>query len=106
MWGAHSAIEMARVVKYVQFWMVCGTYEFVMLAITKRAAKQKRQVPGWLWVVDTIIECLIPSVAMLGQTADKGYLGPYLSLVSGILVLYCMFIILSTLRLNPKLCVL
>ena len=53
-----------------------------------------------------MVECSFPTIAVLGQTEDKSVLGPYLALMSGGLLLYAMFIILSTLRLRPMMCIL
>jgi serine phosphatase RsbU (regulator of sigma subunit) len=41
----------------------------------------------------------------LGGTSDKSHLGPYRALVSSVVLIYTLFIILSTLRLSPALCV-
>ena len=58
---------------------------------------------SWIWILNTIVECLLPSLGILGLTADKGYLGPYRALVSSSVGIYFLFIILSTLRLSPLL---
>src|SRR5262249_43965670 len=73
---------------------------------TAQARWLGRHVRPWVWAVNTVIECLLPSVALLGLTGDRTHLGPYRALVSSSVLIYCLFIILSTLRLSPALCIL
>jgi serine phosphatase RsbU (regulator of sigma subunit) len=101
-----SAMDIRRHVEYIAFWAFWGVYELIMLWLARRAQKRNRPVRTWVAVANTIIECTIPTIALLGQTADKSYLGPYVALSSGVLIIYCFFIILSTLRLSPALCIL
>jgi len=61
---------------------------------------------AWVWVINTIIECSVPTVAAALMSLDKDYLGPYRTLISPLVLLYCFFIILATLRLSPGLCIL
>jgi serine phosphatase RsbU (regulator of sigma subunit)/protein-S-isoprenylcysteine O-methyltransferase Ste14 len=87
----------------VVWWFFFAAYEGILLAVTAQAQWQGRRVRSWVWTVNTIVECLLPSVALIGLTADKEYLGPYRALVSSAAPIYFLFIILSTLRLSPAL---
>ena len=98
--------DVDRGIEYISFWTAIGAYQGMMLWITSRAMRRGRGVASWVWVVNTIVECSFPTVAVLGQTEDRSILGPYLALMSGGLLLYAFFIILSTLRLSPAMSVL
>jgi serine phosphatase RsbU (regulator of sigma subunit) len=77
-------------------------YEAFMLAVVKRALRQERDVPSVMWIPDVFIETQLPTVAlfllMRAATTD-----PYHALVTPTVLLYFLFIILSTLRLSPAL---
>jgi serine phosphatase RsbU (regulator of sigma subunit)/protein-S-isoprenylcysteine O-methyltransferase Ste14 len=83
-----------------------ATYEGILLALTAQAQWQGKHVRPWVWTANTVIESLLPTLGLLGLTADASYVGPYRALVSSPVMLYCLFIILSTLRLRPALCIL
>ena len=87
------------------YWVGLAIYEGILLAVTVHAQWTVRAVRAWVWGVSTAIECLLPSVALLGLTADKLHIGPYKALVSSTVMIYPLFIILSTLRLSPAMCV-
>lgn len=91
---------------YVAFWIFGAGYESLMLWLVRRTERAGRKIPAWRWVVNTIVECSLPTLALLGLTSDKSYVGPYLALVSPALIIYFLLIILSTLRLSPALCLL
>ncbi|HZZ43809.1 MAG TPA: SpoIIE family protein phosphatase, partial [Tepidisphaeraceae bacterium] len=95
--------EMKRYALYLSWWGVLAGYEVGFLVITNRGRKKGKPIRSWLWVANTVLECLLPSLALLGLTADKGYLGPYRAMVSSAVAVYFFFIILSTLRLSPLL---
>jgi serine phosphatase RsbU (regulator of sigma subunit) len=90
----------------IVFWGALAAYECILLSIAGRAQWQGRNVRAWVWAVNTVIESLLPSLVLLGLTAAKSYLGPYRALVSSAVLIYPLFIILSTLRLSPALCIL
>jgi serine phosphatase RsbU (regulator of sigma subunit)/protein-S-isoprenylcysteine O-methyltransferase Ste14 len=90
----------------VCYWGGLAVYEGILLAVTIQAQWSGQRVRTWVWAVSTIVECLLPSLAILGLTADKVHMGPYRALVSPIVLVYGFFIILSTLRLSPMLCIL
>jgi hypothetical protein len=80
-------------------------YEAVMVWVIARAQRRGRAVGNWVWALNTLIECSLPTVAIMGLTVWESYLGPYKALVSPAILVYCFFITLSTLRLSPALCV-
>lgn len=86
------------------YWGGMAAYEGILLAITMQAQWSGQRVRPWVWAINTVVECLLPSLAILGLTADKAHMGPYRALVSSMLLVYSFFIILSTLRLSPALC--
>jgi len=87
------------------YWSGLAVYEGILLAVTLHAQWAHQRVRPWVWAINTAIECLVPSLAILGLTADKTHLGPYRALVSSSVLIYFLFIILSTLRLRPALCI-
>jgi serine phosphatase RsbU (regulator of sigma subunit) len=78
-------------------------YQGMMFWITTRALRVRRAVRGWIWVLNTIVETSLPTAALMGMSMWEGHLGPYRALVSPAVVVYCLFIVLSTLRLSPAL---
>jgi serine phosphatase RsbU (regulator of sigma subunit) len=97
--------EIERYCEFISFWIVCGAYEGTLLYLTNRARRLGRPTRTWVLVMNTTLECLLPTVSILGLTMDKGYLGPWLALSTSSLILYCFFIILATLRLSAALCI-
>ena len=88
------------------FWVSAAVYEGILLSVTARAQSHGRNIRPWVWGVNSVIESLLPSVAILGLTAEWSYSGPYRALLSSAVLIYPLFIILSTLRLSPALCIL
>jgi serine phosphatase RsbU (regulator of sigma subunit)/protein-S-isoprenylcysteine O-methyltransferase Ste14 len=103
---AVGTVDTDMFVHSVAFWISLAVYESILLSITRQAQIQGRYVRTWVWAFNTIIEGLLPTLALLGLTAAKGYMGPYRALVSASASIYFLFIILSTLRLSPGLCIL
>jgi|GEM_PF-184361 len=91
---------------YLVVLLAVGGFETAMLALARRANRAGRRVPMWGWSLGTLIECSFPTLVILGLTAEKAYSGPYRALVSSPVLIYFLFIILSTMRLNPWLCIL
>jgi serine phosphatase RsbU (regulator of sigma subunit) len=77
-------------------------YEFIMLMIVNRLIKTERDLPSWAWGVNLFIELLLPTIGLLMLTGSS-FMGPYRALIAPAMLLYFLFIILSTLRLNPAL---
>ena len=100
-----SPEDARRFVTSTTWWTALAVYELILLAITYHAQWQGRPIRTWVWILNAVIECVLPSIALIGLTADKHHMGPYRALFSSSLLLYPLFIILSTLRLNPLLCI-
>ena len=99
--------ESHRYVAATTWWAALRLYEGILLIITMHAQWLRQQVSGWVWIVNTVIEfCALPTLILFGLTADKAYFGPWRALLSSSVLIYFLFIILSTLRLSPFLCVL
>jgi serine phosphatase RsbU (regulator of sigma subunit) len=79
--------------------------EALMLAVVKRAIRRERDVPWAVWVFNVLMESLFPTLGLLLLIKSE-YIGPYRSLVAPVVLVYLLFIILSTLRLSPMLSVL
>ncbi len=95
-----------RFMMYFSWWSILAAYEFILLLIANRARRRGKPMRTWIWALNTILECLLPSLAIMGMTADKAYLGPFRALVASTTGIYFLLIILSTLRLSPLLCIL
>lgn len=86
---------------------VAVAYELIMLRLVRRAERSGDRMPRTrVWVFNTVIECSIPTVALVGLTEFKSFIGPWRALVAPTIIIYCMFIVLSTLRLSQKLSIL
>jgi serine phosphatase RsbU (regulator of sigma subunit) len=79
--------------------------EALVLVVVKKAIRMERNVPSTVWVLNVLIESLFPTLGLLLLTESE-YIGPYRSLGAPVVLVYFLFIILSTLRLNPMLSVL
>ena len=102
----NDLLHWQRTVAFVTWWVCVAGYEFVILSFATRAMRAGRQLPQRVWVINSIVECSIPTLALMALTADKGFLGPYRALHSPVIIIYCLLIILSTLRLSPALSIL
>jgi PAS domain S-box-containing protein len=80
-------------------------YESLMLVFVIRAIKTARDLPSWGWSANTAIETLIPTMTLLLLT-ESPFLGPYRALSAPATHGYYIFIILSAMRLRPRLCIL
>jgi serine phosphatase RsbU (regulator of sigma subunit)/protein-S-isoprenylcysteine O-methyltransferase Ste14 len=87
---------------YLAVLMAAAAFEGLMLRLAQRAGR----VRLWAWSLSTVVECSFPTLVLLGLTGDKAYVGPYRAMVSSSALIYFLFIILATMRLNPWLCLL
>ena len=78
-------------------------YEAVMCAAITRGIRLDREPPKWMWTQSVFVETLLPTIGLL-ILADSGVMTPYQALVAPVVLVYFLFIILSTLRLSPHLC--
>lgn len=75
------------------------------IAFLKWRMQRGRPTPDWFGPVTVIIECIIPTAAIIANIQSRT-LAPYAALMSPALVAYGMLIIMTALRLRPALCVL
>jgi serine phosphatase RsbU (regulator of sigma subunit) len=80
-------------------------YEILMLAIVRRALKRRTGVSERIWLLNVLVETQLPTIALFLLIESK-FMGPYQALVAPTILLYFLIIILSTLRLSPRLSVL
>jgi serine phosphatase RsbU (regulator of sigma subunit) len=85
--------------------VTAAAYEAAMLAIVKRALKNDREVNIGVVILNVFIETQLPTVAIL-LLIKSGAVQPQIALLSPAVLLYFLFVILSTLRLSPALCIL
>ncbi|MGH9778575.1 MAG: PP2C family protein-serine/threonine phosphatase [Candidatus Acidiferrales bacterium] len=78
-------------------------YEILLLRVVSRWLRSDREPPGWVWIANVAVEAAFPTWILVLLT-DHGSFGPYRALVTPAMLLFFIFIILSTLRLNPWLC--
>ena len=81
---------------------IATAYEAVRLAVVRRALRKERDVPPVIWLVNVVVETQLPTIAIL-LLIESQFMGPYQALVAPAVLLYFLFIILSTLRLSPSL---
>jgi PAS domain S-box-containing protein len=95
--------EIRLLPRFTALLLASAAYEGVMLGLVRRAIKRGRDLPLWAWSINTCIEVLIPTLALLLLT-ESPFMGPYRALAAPAIHGYYIFIILSTLRLRPSLC--
>jgi len=80
-----------------------AAYELLMLRGVNRAYAQQRTLPNAAWVGNIIAENALPAVAMVLISSSS--IDPmYRALANPAVLVFFLFILLSTLRLNPALC--
>jgi len=79
--------------------------EITMLQFVRRALRNETKIPLAVRVIDVLVETQVPTIALL-LLIESRVLSPRQALVAPTILLYLLFIILSTLRLNPILSVL
>ena len=77
-------------------------YEALWLRFVGRAIDSGQEISTATWVASIAIESLLPTGALFLQ-AHGSFVGPYRALTSPAVLVYFLFIILSTLHLNPAL---
>ena len=81
---------------------LAGVYEVGMLVTVKRAIREHYELSPALWILNVLIETQLPTMALL-LLIESQIIGPYHALVAPSVLLYFLFIILSTLRVSPTL---
>jgi serine phosphatase RsbU (regulator of sigma subunit) len=83
--------------------LTAGLVEFLMLRVVNHAIRNGRTFPSLFWILTTILESGLPAVGIAFLTS--GHLDPaYQPLASPATLFFFIFIILSILRLKPRLC--
>jgi serine phosphatase RsbU (regulator of sigma subunit) len=80
-------------------------HETHLLRTVKNALQHGKDVPTALWTINVLVESQLPTFGLLLLLASE-WMNPYQVLVAPAMLLYFLFIILSTLRLSPSLTVL
>jgi serine phosphatase RsbU (regulator of sigma subunit) len=80
-------------------------HEAIMLIVIRRALKNEKDVSEATWMLNVFVESQLPTVALFLLLASQ-WLTPSQVLVAPAVLVYFLFIILSTLRLSPSLTVL
>src|SRR4030095_3583100 len=80
-------------------------HEAIMLRAIGRALNHNRDIVPVAWMINVLIETQLPTVALFLLLASQ-WLTPSQALVAPAVMVYFLFIILSTLRLSPSLAVL
>src|ERR1043165_5200963 len=83
--------------------VVMATYEGLWLKFVVRAMDFAKTISKRMWEVSVFAESLLPTVALFLQI-QTAFIGPHRVLTSPVVLAYFVFIILSTLHLDPTLC--
>jgi serine phosphatase RsbU (regulator of sigma subunit) len=84
---------------------VAMVHEAIMLMAIRRALNRDRDISPAAWMLNVLVESQLPTVALFLLLASQ-WLTPSQVLVAPAVMIYFLFIILSTLRLSPSLTVL
>src|SRR5246127_3789200 len=77
--------------------------EFLMLRAVNRAHEQRRELSNAAWIGNIVVENALPALGMV-LTSSSSIDPAYRPLAHPSVLVFFLFIILSTLRLNPALC--
>lgn len=77
-------------------------YEALWLRFVDRAISSRREISTGTWITSIAVESLLPTSALFLQIYAP-FVGPEKALTSPAILVYFLFIILSTLHLNPEL---
>ncbi len=76
-------------------------YEFLTRQFVTRRLRQDAPVPAWIWYLNVLLETNIPTIGLFVIGFRQAV--PVSYLVSSFIMLYAVFIVLSTLRLDARL---
>jgi serine phosphatase RsbU (regulator of sigma subunit) len=79
--------------------------EGTMLVAVKRALQKERDIPRSIWLLSVLVETQLPTIALFLLIQSR-LMALDQALVAPAILLYALFVILSTLRLSPGLAVL
>jgi len=75
-------------------------HEIYLLRAVKKELRHEKDIPTALWAINVFVESQLPTFALFLLLASE-WMNPYQVLVAPALLVYFLFIILSTLRLSP-----
>jgi serine phosphatase RsbU (regulator of sigma subunit) len=75
-------------------------HEIYLLRAVKKELQNEKDIPTALWAINVFVESQLPTFALFLLLASE-WMNPYQVLVAPALLVYFLFIILSTLRLSP-----
>jgi serine phosphatase RsbU (regulator of sigma subunit) len=78
-------------------------YEFATLRIVDRAIRENREIPRGLWVFTVLLEITLPAIG-IAFLPNPQILNAYQPLATPWVLAYFAFLILSVLRLSPRVC--
>lgn len=78
-------------------------YESLMLRSVSRAMQGGRRITSAVWIINIIVESCLPAFALAFQP-NESVEAAYRPLANPVVLVFFVFIILSTLRLNPVAC--
>jgi serine phosphatase RsbU (regulator of sigma subunit) len=87
---------------FAAFFAAVVAYEAAMFGRVTRALRTQSNLPAGGWAANVVVEALFPGVGVV-ILADTGIAGPYAALVAPVVLMFFLFISLSTLRLSPAL---
>lgn len=76
-------------------------YQISVLVAARRAAARDQSLPLWFWQLNSIIECLFPTLAML-LLSGSGVIPPHRAVILPWVISYSVFMVLSILSLRPS----
>jgi serine phosphatase RsbU (regulator of sigma subunit) len=82
---------------------VFGIYEILILLAVRRALAEERELPASLWMFNIVLEMCMPALALTFLIGPR-LPNAWAPLASPFVLTFFPFIILSTLRLNPRIC--
>jgi len=85
------------------FIAIFAIYELLMLRAVNRSIQGGRDLPNAVWIANIVIESCMPALA-LSFLSSGSIEAAYKPLANPTVFLYFIFIILSTLRLDPAVC--
>lgn len=97
-----ATAELQTAILQSAFLAVVIAHEVFRLRATRKALRDETEAPPDKWMLNVFLESQIPTVALF-LLLGSPWLTPYQALVAPAVLIYFLLIILSTLRLSPKL---
>ncbi len=87
----------------VAFLVLIFGYEFLMLLAVNRSMQGGRRISNAVWIINIILESCLPAFVLMFESSEA-IEAAYRPLANPVVLVFFVFIILSTLRLNPVAC--